>query len=98
MWLLPSNWHEVHAATTMEFMLSCFLILLDEMFEQLHIEAFSSPPELPDVMKPQDSGSTANEQAVQWLQGEETGRRWKDGIGCVWINCSGEVLGGGYVI
>uniref|UniRef100_A0A3B5PNZ3 Elongin-B n=2 Tax=Xiphophorus TaxID=8082 RepID=A0A3B5PNZ3_XIPMA len=37
----------------------------DEMFEQLHIEAFSSPPELPDVMKPQDSGSTANEQAVQ---------------------------------
>uniref|UniRef100_A0AAQ5YE35 Elongin-B n=1 Tax=Amphiprion ocellaris TaxID=80972 RepID=A0AAQ5YE35_AMPOC len=36
-----------------------------EMFEQLHIEAFSSPPELPDVMKPQDSGSTANEQAVQ---------------------------------
>lgn len=46
-------------------MLPCFLILLDEMFEQLHIEAFSSPPELPDVMKPQDSGSTANEQAVQ---------------------------------
>ncbi|XP_026171792.1 elongin-B isoform X2 [Mastacembelus armatus] len=38
---------------------------VDEMFEQLHIEAFSSPPELPDVMKPQDSGSTANEQAVQ---------------------------------
>ncbi|XP_055006102.1 elongin-B-like isoform X1 [Boleophthalmus pectinirostris] len=37
----------------------------DEMFEPLHIEAFSSPPELPDVMKPQDSGSTANEQAVQ---------------------------------
>ncbi|XP_015231438.1 elongin-B [Cyprinodon tularosa] len=37
----------------------------DEMFEQLYIEAFSSPPELPDVMKPQDSGSTANEQAVQ---------------------------------
>lgn len=38
----------------------------DDMFEQLHVEAFSSPPELPDVMKPQDSGSTANEQAVQW--------------------------------
>lgn len=37
----------------------------DEMFEQLHVEAFSSPPELPDVMKPQDSGSTVNEQAVQ---------------------------------
>ncbi|XP_010902131.1 elongin-B [Esox lucius] len=37
----------------------------DEMFEQLQLEAFSSPPELPDVMKPQDSGSTANEQAVQ---------------------------------
>lgn len=46
-----------------------FLISLDEMFEQLHIEAFSSPPELPDVMKPQDSGSTANEQAVQWSRG-----------------------------
>lgn len=68
------------------------------MFEQLHIEAFSSPPELPDVMKPQDSGSTANEQAVQWSKGEETGPRWKDGIGSVWINCSGEVLGGAYVI
>ncbi|KAJ3600511.1 hypothetical protein NHX12_031492 [Muraenolepis orangiensis] len=37
----------------------------DDSFEQLRIEAFSSPPELPDVMKPQDSGSTANEQAVQ---------------------------------
>ncbi|CAB1312101.1 unnamed protein product, partial [Coregonus sp. 'balchen'] len=36
-----------------------------EMFEQLQVEAFSSPPELPDVMKPQDSGSTANEQTVQ---------------------------------
>uniref|UniRef100_A0A3Q2VHX3 Elongin-B n=1 Tax=Haplochromis burtoni TaxID=8153 RepID=A0A3Q2VHX3_HAPBU len=31
----------------------------------LRIEPFSTPPELPDVMKPQDSGSTANEQAVQ---------------------------------
>ncbi|KTG00707.1 hypothetical protein cypCar_00015907 [Cyprinus carpio] len=37
----------------------------DDAFESLRIEAFSSPPELPDVMKPQDSGSTANEQAVQ---------------------------------
>ncbi|XP_072312066.1 elongin-B-like [Eucyclogobius newberryi] len=37
----------------------------NEMFEPLHMEAFSSPPELPDVMKPQDSGSTANEQPVQ---------------------------------
>lgn len=37
----------------------------DDAFEPLRIEAFSSPPELPDVMKPQDSGSTANEQAVQ---------------------------------
>ncbi|VFV29590.1 transcription elongation factor b [Lynx pardinus] len=37
----------------------------DEAFEALHIEPFSSPPELPDVMKPQDSGSSANEQAVQ---------------------------------
>lgn len=61
------------------------------MFEQLHIEAFSSPPELPDVMKPQDSGSTANEQAVQWWQAEETSNAEKDGSGCVWINCSGEV-------
>ncbi|KAG7459918.1 hypothetical protein MATL_G00215670 [Megalops atlanticus] len=37
----------------------------DDVFEQLRVEPFSSPPELPDVMKPQDSGSTANEQAVQ---------------------------------
>ncbi|XP_026928477.1 uncharacterized protein LOC106977252 [Acinonyx jubatus] len=37
----------------------------DEAFETLHIEPFSSPPELRDVMKPQDSGSSANEQAVQ---------------------------------
>lgn len=44
---------------------TCLLFSADEMFEQLQIEAFSSPPELPDVMKPQDSGSTTNEQAVQ---------------------------------
>ncbi|XP_060758269.1 elongin-B isoform X1 [Neoarius graeffei] len=37
----------------------------DDAFEPLRVDAFSSPPELPDVMKPQDSGSTANEQAVQ---------------------------------
>nr|XP_003417709.3 elongin-B isoform X2 [Loxodonta africana] len=37
----------------------------DDTFEALRIEPFSSPPELPDVMKPQDSGSSANEQAVQ---------------------------------
>lgn len=41
------------------------VVLLDDSFEQLRIEPFSTPPELPDVMKPQDSGSTANEQAVQ---------------------------------
>lgn len=58
----------------------------DEMFEQLHIEAFSSPPELPDVMKPQDSGSTANEQAVQWWQGEETSNGEKGGSGCVCVD------------
>ncbi|XP_014862151.1 PREDICTED: transcription elongation factor B polypeptide 2-like isoform X1 [Poecilia mexicana] len=39
--------------------------LSDDSFEPLSIESFSTPPELPDVMKPQDSGSTANEQAVQ---------------------------------
>lgn len=39
--------------------------LSDDSFEQLRLESFSTPPELPDVMKPQDSGSTANEQAVQ---------------------------------
>ncbi|XP_069783220.1 elongin-B isoform X3 [Narcine bancroftii] len=38
---------------------------LDEQFEPLRIDLFSSPPELPDVMKPQDSGSSVNEQAVQ---------------------------------
>uniref|UniRef100_A0A8B9LJD4 Elongin-B n=1 Tax=Astyanax mexicanus TaxID=7994 RepID=A0A8B9LJD4_ASTMX len=37
----------------------------DDTFEPLQVEAFSNPPELPDVMKPQDSGSTANEQSVQ---------------------------------
>ncbi|XP_051522961.1 elongin-B-like isoform X1 [Myxocyprinus asiaticus] len=37
----------------------------DDAFEPLQVEPFSSPPELPDVMKPQDSGSTANEQSVQ---------------------------------
>lgn len=37
----------------------------DDTFKALRIEPFSSPPELPDVMKPQDSGGSANEQAVQ---------------------------------
>ncbi|XP_033287240.1 elongin-B-like [Orcinus orca] len=37
----------------------------DETFEVLSIEPFSSPPELPDVMKPQDLGNSANEQALQ---------------------------------
>uniref|UniRef100_A0A8C3X5X1 Elongin-B n=1 Tax=Catagonus wagneri TaxID=51154 RepID=A0A8C3X5X1_9CETA len=37
----------------------------DEAFEALRIGPFSSQPELPGVMKPQDSGSSANEQAVQ---------------------------------
>ncbi|XP_057644421.1 elongin-B-like [Chionomys nivalis] len=36
----------------------------DAAFEVLRIEPFSSPPERPDV-KPQDSGGSANEQAVQ---------------------------------
>ncbi|TNN70064.1 Transcription elongation factor B polypeptide 2 [Liparis tanakae] len=39
--------------------------LSDDSYEQLRVESFSTPPELPDVMKPQDSGSTANEQSVQ---------------------------------
>lgn len=46
-------------------LLTVSFFLTDDAFEPLRIEAFSSPPELPDVMKPQDSGSTANEQAVQ---------------------------------
>uniref|UniRef100_A0A2K5E5V7 Ubiquitin-like domain-containing protein n=1 Tax=Aotus nancymaae TaxID=37293 RepID=A0A2K5E5V7_AOTNA len=37
----------------------------DDTFEALCIELFSSPLELPEVMKPQVSGSSANEQAVQ---------------------------------
>ncbi|XP_032755557.1 elongin-B-like [Rattus rattus] len=37
----------------------------DDTFEALRIDPFSSPLELPDVMKPQDSGGSANEQAVQ---------------------------------
>lgn len=54
-----------NSASLNELMFPDLLCPPDEMFEQLHIEAFSSPPELPDVMKPQDSGSTANEQSVQ---------------------------------
>jgi transcription elongation factor B subunit 2 len=34
-------------------------------FKALHIKPFCSPPELSDVMKMQDSGGSANEQAVQ---------------------------------
>lgn len=37
----------------------------DDTFEALCIEPFSSPPELLDVMKPQDSGNSAGEPAVQ---------------------------------
>ncbi|XP_055126084.1 elongin-B-like [Symphalangus syndactylus] len=37
----------------------------DDAFEALCIQPFSSPPKLLDVMKPQDLGSSANEQAVQ---------------------------------
>ncbi|CAN0425485.1 unnamed protein product [Lampetra planeri] len=42
----------------------------DEEWEALRLEPYSSPPELPDVMKPQDGGgssssSNANEQTVQ---------------------------------
>ncbi|XP_019357740.1 PREDICTED: transcription elongation factor B polypeptide 2 [Gavialis gangeticus] len=33
-------------------------------FEPLHIDAFSTTPELPDVMKPQDSGGSTTEQAM----------------------------------
>ncbi|XP_070583154.1 elongin-B isoform X4 [Erythrolamprus reginae] len=42
-----------------------FISMNEDAFENLRIDSFSSPPELPDVMKPQDSGSSANEQAVQ---------------------------------
>ncbi|EPY81038.1 elongin-B [Camelus ferus] len=37
----------------------------DDASEALRIEPFSTLPELPDVVKPQDSRSRANEQAVQ---------------------------------
>ncbi|XP_057269498.1 elongin-B-like, partial [Pezoporus wallicus] len=33
----------------------------EEPFEPLRIDAFSSPPELPDVMKPQDAPGAAPE-------------------------------------
>ncbi|KFQ91290.1 Transcription elongation factor B polypeptide 2 [Nipponia nippon] len=33
-------------------------------FEPLHIDPFSSTPELPDVMKKQQSGSSSSEQAL----------------------------------
>ncbi|XP_018094866.1 elongin-B isoform X1 [Xenopus laevis] len=36
-----------------------------DSFEPLRVEPFSSPPELPDVMKPQETSGSANEQAVQ---------------------------------
>jgi transcription elongation factor B subunit 2 len=35
-------------------------------FEALSVEPISSPPELTDVMRPQNSGGSTNEQAVQW--------------------------------
>jgi len=65
----------------------------DEMFEQLQVESFSSPPELPDVMKPQDSGSTTNEQAVQWWQANR--RKGGMGVWVLWINNNGEKWRGG---
>nr|XP_032653300.1 elongin-B-like [Chelonoidis abingdonii] len=34
-------------------------------FEPLHIDPFSSTPELPDVFKSQDSGSSSSEQPMQ---------------------------------
>ncbi|XP_067388030.1 elongin-B-like isoform X2 [Emydura macquarii macquarii] len=34
-------------------------------FEPLHIDPFSSTPELPDVLKSQDSGSSSGEQPMQ---------------------------------
>uniref|UniRef100_A0A8C0ZRJ4 Elongin-B n=1 Tax=Castor canadensis TaxID=51338 RepID=A0A8C0ZRJ4_CASCN len=34
-------------------------------FEALSVEPISSPPELTDVMRPQNSGGSTNEQAVQ---------------------------------
>uniref|UniRef100_UPI00358ED282 elongin-B n=1 Tax=Myxine glutinosa TaxID=7769 RepID=UPI00358ED282 len=37
----------------------------EEEWEGLRVEPYSSPPELPDVMKPQDAGGNANEQTVQ---------------------------------
>ncbi|XP_045404445.1 elongin-B-like [Lemur catta] len=37
----------------------------DDAFEALRIEPFCSTRRLPDVMKPQDPGSSASEQAVQ---------------------------------
>ncbi|XP_063791551.1 elongin-B [Pseudophryne corroboree] len=36
-----------------------------DSFEPLRVDSFSSPPELPDVMKPQETSGSANEQAVQ---------------------------------
>ncbi|XP_053327324.1 elongin-B [Spea bombifrons] len=36
-----------------------------ESFEPLRVDSFSSPPELPDVMKPQETSGSGNEQAVQ---------------------------------
>uniref|UniRef100_A0A2K5F0I2 Ubiquitin-like domain-containing protein n=1 Tax=Aotus nancymaae TaxID=37293 RepID=A0A2K5F0I2_AOTNA len=38
---------------------------VDDTFGALCIKLFYSPPKLPNVMKPQDLGSSANEQAVQ---------------------------------
>ncbi len=50
-------------------MLCCINIILvfaaDGEYEPLEVTALSSPPELPDVMKPQDSPSThAQEQTA----------------------------------
>ncbi|XP_052578519.1 elongin-B-like [Peromyscus californicus insignis] len=39
----------------------CLVFPAGNAFQALHIEPFSSPPELPEVKKPQDSGDSVNE-------------------------------------
>lgn len=54
----------VHILTIVYWLLIVVNIISDGEFEELEVTQLSTPPELPDVMKPQDSGSHTQEQAT----------------------------------
>ena len=65
-WRTARRWASVASASRQHGLTSATVGLAfraDEALEALHSEPFSSLPELLDVMKPQESGSSANDQA-----------------------------------